>query len=166
MGLQASLLYNSAGMPVGTRKIYWYRNNPANVPNAPVYPGNGFVPGSALTNYALLGLYNAEMFNWRTAAGEIARRDPIGGDLDFALLRQPITGNATLQLATSATPPIFAATDVFYVTPGFEGDGVTPLPLMLFVCVDAGNDESEGQARKQSVTLRFDRFNSDPYYYT
>jgi hypothetical protein len=164
MGLNASLMWNSAGMPVGTRKVFWYRNNPANVPNAPAYPGNAFVPGSALTNFALLGLYNLEMFSWRTATSEIQRRDPVGGDLDFALLRQPITGSATVQLSTSATPNIMAGTDAFYVSPGFEGDGLTPLPLMLFVCTDAGNDENEGQARKQSVTLRFDRFNSDPFW--
>jgi hypothetical protein len=150
------IMYNSAGMPVGTRTVQIYRWTGGS--GAPAYPL------AAGGNVILLGTYNLEMFGWKDGAKEIERMKPSGADLDFALLRQKITGSATAQLATGVTPLLRGGIDCFEVSPGYESDGATPLPAQRFVIIDASKDENEGAAQKQSLTLRFDRNNSDPYW--
>lgn len=154
----AEIQYNSAGMPVGTRQVKVYRWSGGS--GAPPYPV------AAGANTALLGFYNLEMFGWKSAGKEIARNLPSGADLDFAIVRQAITGSATAQLATGTTPLLNGGTDLFEVSPGYEADGVTALPIQRFVIVDSSKDEAEGAAQKQSLTLRFDRNNSDLYWQT
>lgn len=157
MGDNAQQLYNAAGMPVGTRSVNVYRNNAP--PNAPAF-GNG----GAIAGCTLLGAYNLEMFGWKAAGKEIDRNLPSGADLDFAILRQKITGSATAQLANGATPLLREGLDMFEISPGYKGDGATPLPMCRFVITDASKDENEGTPNKQSLTLRLDRTNSDPYW--
>lgn len=155
------IMYNSAGMPVGTRTVTVYRitNPPGPSGVAPAF-GAGNAPAGTTT----LGVYNLEMFGWKAAGKEIDRNKPSGADLDFAIVRQKITGSATAQLATGTTPLLREGIDLFEISPGYEGDGVTALPLQRFVIVDSSKDENEGAAQKQSIGLRFDRNNSDPYW--
>lgn len=149
-------MYNSAGMPVGTRTVNVYRWSGGN--GAPAYPL------AAGANLVLLGTYNLEMFGWKSGTKEVERNKPSGADLDFALLRTKLTGSATAQLATGTTPLLQAGTDCFEVSPGYETDGVTALPAQRFVITEASKDENEGAANKQSLTLRFDRNNSNVYW--
>lgn len=158
MGDNAEIMYNSAGMPLGTRTVTVYRWTGGN--GAPPYPL------AAGANCALLGIYNLEMFGWRAATKEVARNKPSGADLDFALLRQPITGNTTAQLATNTTPLLREGIDMFEVSPGYKADGQTILPAQRFVFTNADKDETEGTANKQSIGVRFDRNNSDAYWQT
>lgn len=151
-------MYTSAGMPLGTRTITVYRNT--SPPTAPTFPL------SVAANVQSLGAYNLEMFGWKSGAKEVDRNTPIGADLDFALIRQKITASATAQLATGFTPLLREGIDMFETSPGYEKDGVTPLPLQRFVIVDASKDENEGAAQKQGLTVRFDRQNSDPFWQT
>ncbi len=150
------IMYNSAGMPIGTRTVPVYRINTP--PTAPAF-GNGTPAGCTL-----LGAYNLEMFGWASAGKEIERNLPSGADLDFAIVRQKITGSATAQLATDTSPLLREGIDIFEISPGYEGDGTTPLPKCRFVITSASKDETEGAANKQSLGLRFDRNNSDPYW--
>ena len=149
-------MYNSASMPVGTRTVTVYRWSGGS--GAPTYPL------AAGANCVLLGTYNLEMFGWKAGSKEVARNKPSGADLDFALIRTPITGSATAQLATGISPLLQGGTDCFEVSPGYEADGATALPAQRFVITDASKDESEGAAQKQSLTLRFDRNNSNIYW--
>lgn len=156
MAQNAEIMYNSAGMPVGTRTVTIYRWTGGN--SFPAYPA------TVGANVVSLGSYNLEMFGWRAGTREIARNKPSGADLDFALVRQPITGSATAQLATGLTPLLKGGTDFFEVSPGYESDGATIMPAQRFVITDSGKDENEGTAQKQTLTLRFDRNNSDAYW--
>ena len=162
-------LYNSAGMPIGTRKVYVYRQtnpglNPATgLAGAPAFTNGAAAAGNAVAGNVLLGLYLCENFNWKAAGKVIRRMDNVGADLDLAILRQPITGSSTTQLATGFTPLLFVG-DWFELSPGYEQDGATPLPYQRFVVADATKDESEGQAQKMNLSLEFDRNNSDPFW--
>jgi hypothetical protein len=157
------IMYNSAGMPVGTRSVSIYRQNTPGLvngqPGAPAFGNGGTIAGCTL-----LGIYNLEMFSWKSAGKEIERNKPSGADLDFAIVRQKITGSATAQLATGKTPLLREGLDMFEISPGYEADGVTPLPLQRFVVISADKDETEGAANKQSIGLRFDRNNSDAFW--
>ena len=167
------VMYNAAGMPVGTRQVYLYKLTAP--PTPPAFPlaspgGNtGAGPSAASSAYCtgsatLVGLFNLEMFGWKSAAKEIERNKPSGADLDFALLRQKITGSGTLQLATGTTALPREGIYIFEVSPGYESDNATALPLQRFVLVSSDKDENEGAAQKVSVSLRFDRNNSDQYW--
>lgn len=165
--------YNSAGMPIGTRTVFVYRLTAP--PTPPAFPlaspgGNTGAGASAASNTyctgttQLLGQYNLESFNWSDGGKEIDRNTPIGADLDFAVIRGKITGTCTAQLALSTTPLLRGGIDIFEVSPGYEKDGATALPLQRFVIVDAKKDENEGTPQKMTLTLRFDRNNSDQFW--
>ena len=156
MAQNPEVMYNSSGLPIGTRTVTIYRWSGGN--SAPAYPL------AAGANCVALGAYNLEMFGWKSGTKEIERNKPSGADLDFALLRQKITGSATAQLATLQSPLLNGGTDMFECSPGYEADAVTPLPNQRFVITEASKDENEGAAQKQSLTLRFDRNNSDAYW--
>jgi len=64
------------------------------------------------------------------------------------------------------TPLLREGIDMFEISPGYEKDGITALPLQRFVIVDSSKDENEGTAQKQGLTVRFDRQNSDPFWQT
>jgi hypothetical protein len=167
------LLYNSAGMPVGTRTVYIYRlTAPPTPPSFPLaQPGGNTGAGASAASNAyclgtaqLLGAYNLEMFGWKDGDKEIDRNTPIGADLDFSVVRGKITGSATVQLALGTTPLLRGGLDIFEVSPGYEKDGATALPLQRFVIMGPGKDENEGAANKMTVSLRFDRQNSDVFW--
>jgi len=173
MSANTEQMYNSAGMPIGTRKVYIYRLTAPPLP--PAFPlaspgGNtGSGASAASAAYAtgsatLLGIYNLEMLGWQAGAKEVERNLPSGADLDFALLRQKITGSATVQLATGQSPLLLSGCEIFEISPGYQADGVTALPLQRFVIAGSSKSENEGAANNQSVTLRFDRNNSDTYW--
>ena len=159
MSYNPEIMYNSAGMPVGSRSVSIYRITSAGS-NATVTAGGTI---SAAGGTTLMGTYILENFSWK-AGNKIDRNTAVGADLDFAILRQKITGTCTCQLSTSSTPIVGAGQDIFAISPGMEADGVTALPYQLFVIVDAAKDESEGNPQKQTLTLRFDRGNSDSYW--
>jgi hypothetical protein len=167
------VMINSAGMPLGTRTVYIYRLTAP--PTPPAFPlaepgGNTGAGASASSNTyctgtaVLLGAYNLEMFGWRDGGKEIDRMTPLGADQDFAVLRGKITGSATVQLALGTTPTLRAGIDIFELSPGYEKDGATALPLQRFVITNANKDENEGAANKMTVSLRFDRQNSDQFW--
>jgi hypothetical protein len=161
-------LYNSAGMPIGTRKVYIYRQstpglNPATgQPGAPAFTAGAAAAGNAVAGCVLLGLYICEMFNWKAGGKVIRRMDNIGADLDLGILREAVDGSATIQLATGLTPLCLPG-DWFEVSPGIEQDGATILPYQRFVILPT-KDENEGTPQKMTATLVFDRNNSDPYW--
>jgi hypothetical protein len=169
MGANVQTLYNSSGMPIGTRKIYLYRqNNPGINPatalaGAPAFTAGAATAGNAVNGCTLLGLYLLEVFNDQATGKALERMDNIGADLDFSLLRERDKGNATIQLATGLTAlPLVG--DFFEISIGYEQDNATPLPYMRFVISNRTKDENDGTPQKVTASLMLDRNNSDPFW--
>ncbi len=170
MAYNTQVAWNSAGMPIGTRKIYLYvQNSPGINPatglaGAPAFTNGQAAAGQAVAGCTLIGQVIMEAFNWKSGTKMIERMDNIGADLDFALLRQRVTASGTLQLSNQTSALLLAGVCFCEVSPGFEQDNLTPLPYVRLVFSEITKDESEGNAQKLSVSIVMDRNNSDAYW--
>lgn len=154
----ASILYSSAGAPVGisfNASIYRGTNDAGTV-TIPATPLSG--------STGKLGDYNIEMFSPGFTSQEVSRRNPVGADLDFALLRDAARGSITVQSSTSSTPIVLPG-DCFEVVIGKDVDGSTALPYARFVFTSTGPEFVQGAIRKQTGSVRLDRQNSSGSLY-
>lgn len=147
MSTRPKIAYKSAGMPTGTREVHFFR--PAN-PEAPAPAG-----GAGDTD---LGVYLLETAPRSKPTTKIQRMGTEGQDTDFALVNKQKTMTATAQLATARTPTLENGDyceDSFDVKPDGTAEGNE-----RYVIETAGDEESAGDAHKQSLTLCLDEDNS------
>lgn len=147
----ASILYSSSGIPVGVSitAAFYRGTNTSGVITIPATPLTGTAMVTAIV----------ESNDARFVATVVQRMDQVGADSDFALLRTAPSMSATVQCADIDAPVILPG-DCFEVVLGKDADGSTALPYARFVVTEAGLAESQGNSRKQSISLRLDRQNS------
>ncbi len=78
---------------------------------------------------------------------EINRQNALGEPNGFVLIKEPRTGTATAQLATTSVTYIAAGDTTAFIPPG----GTT---AVTFVVTQASNPEGNREVKKQSLTLR------------
>ena len=155
------LVYLSTAIPVGARKVTFYRpiqvGGAVSVVPFPASAATGASGASSLGNYIL------EADDPKYTGKKVARVDEKGADNDFNLLRTQPTMTATAQYAAIGTPDLLLG-DFCEFSPGYDESSVpsaqVALPIARWVVEDASNQEQAGEAKKASLTLCLDRQNS------
>lgn len=161
MASAPQLAYLSSAIPVGARKVTFYR--PIQVGGAVsviAFPASAATGASGASS---LGSYILEADDPKYAGKKVARMDEKGADNDFNLVRQQPTMTATAQYAAIGTPDLLAG-DFTEFSPGYDETSApsapSALPIARWVVEDASNPEVAGEAKKANLTLCLDRQNS------
>ena len=153
--------YLSSAMPVGARKVTFYRAiQVGGAVSVIPFPASAQTGASGCSS---LGSYILDSDTPKYGSKKVARNDEIGADNDFKLLRTQPTMSATAQYAAIGTPDLLQG-DFCEFSPGYDEtsapSALVAFPIVRWVVEDVSNPEQAGDAKKASMTLCLDRQNS------
>lgn len=100
--------------------------------------------GSRVITVSSVG-YIAENFEVQESTNEINRQTEIGAPNGFILIREPKTGTATLQLASTSTT---------YVSSGDSFNATSRGTSITWVVTQASDPEAARDMKKQNISFR------------